>query len=824
MSSLPWYFRVALSALALASVPAGARAHTPPQIEKTSIGLPTGKPAFGVSRNGGWAPVYVTLKGTTEGNQARQYRLTVETIDIEETPYRSVASVPALAPGEEQVVQVYVVPGSDTSDFVVRLEKLVKEEPPAWEKVVQLPRQSRDPVEGVVPGSAVLFLGIGPGLSRLRDTAEAAKPGPDAKGGKGAAPRPEPIKRRFAFVESGTMLPQRWNGYDAVDIVVLATSNNKLLETLAADQPRLNALRNWVRRGGRLIVSVGSNPAGAAELFKKAPLLDCRIEGASREPDLESLSAWLNLPRQESLRQVDVAKLVPGPGTSVWVATDRPGASAPLVVQGACGLGRVVLVAFDVNTTPFTGWAGQAPFWRQLESQLVPVLAQKQGPAGLGAEAPDLRGDIKRGLEDHGNDVQTISFGWVALFILFYIALVGPLDYFLLKKLFKRLELTWVTFPITVLLVSVTAYAGAWALKGDDLRINKLDLIEIDLHRTPQGPRRLYGFTWFSLFSPRIQTYTVGLEPATPGWGAPPVGGALPEGRPTLMMLEGTDRGMRTGSQGLFPRPYEYAEDDSGVRGVPVPVWATRSFTATWAVPIAPKSPPIDVRDVGDDGEVGALKAVEPEGRLVGRITNNLPVELQKAVLFYRGRAYALKEPLVPGETRRLDLVPGGPLREWFDMGVEAKEKTSPLEPNLPVVPAGRNLDPKNIKKRSFHFLMRQMLFYNLSHAQRLEQDASTRGLDQSWRLERQPAAGREGDYRDEAVLVARTPILSDRAEAVLESGHSPSRLWLGELPGGEGATRPSVRGFLTQESYVRVYIPVRARAVALRPGDEGKP
>jgi hypothetical protein len=177
-----------------------------------------------------------------------------------------------------------------------------------------------------------------------------------------------------------------------------------------------------------------------------------------------------------------------------------------------------------------------------------------------------------------------------------------------------------------------------------------------------------------------------------------------------------------------------------------------------------------------------------------------------------------MKEPLVPKETRRLDLLPGSPLREWFDQG------GSPLAPNLPVVPAGRNLSAENIQDRSFHRLTKQLLFYHLSRGQGFEQDASTRGLDQSWRLERQPVSGLEGDYRDEAVLVARTPIVSDRAEAVLDSKHSPSRLWLGELPGAEGATRPPVRGFLTQESYVRVYIPVRARAEAKRPGDEGKP
>ena len=57
----------------------------------------------------------------------------------------------------------------------------------------------------------------------------------------------------------------------------------------------------------------------------------------------------------------------------------------------------------------------------------------------------------------------------------------GPVDYFILKKVFKRLEWTWITFPAVVLVVSVAAYLIAYAVKGNELKINKIDLIDIDL-------------------------------------------------------------------------------------------------------------------------------------------------------------------------------------------------------------------------------------------------------------------------------------------------------------------------------------------------------
>src|SRR5437773_189997 len=135
---------------------------------------------------------------------------------------------------------------------------------------------------------------------------------------------------------------------------------------------------------------------------------------------------------------------------------------------------------------------------------------------GWGGDYNEIGTQFRNRLETFP-EVPVISFGWVALFILLYIIVVGPLDYLFLKKVVKRLELTWVTFPVVVLVVSAGAYFTAYYIKGNDLRINKVDVVDIDLH-----DGQAYGHTWFTLFSPRIQHYTVGIEPASPGWVAAP--------------------------------------------------------------------------------------------------------------------------------------------------------------------------------------------------------------------------------------------------------------------------------------------------------------
>jgi hypothetical protein len=277
-----------------------------------------------------------------------------------------------------------------------------------------------------------------------------------------------------------------------------------------------------------------------------------------------------------------------------------------------------------------------------------------------------------------------------------------------------------------------------------------------------------------------------------------------------VTVLEASEGNLRTGSQSLFVRPYEYAEEARGLRRVPVPVWATRGFTATWRAPLPADKPPLDTRD-----EVGPLRlsrARDEGGRapavLVGRITNNLPVELQGAVLLYREKCYSLGT-LVPGESKRVEPLfahdakgQGRDLSEWLDLNGPG------LRPESFVAPSGRAFNHRYLDTLSAYGLIKHLLFNQVAKFK--WRNDGMRGFDQSWRLRPQPEYPRADArrYRDEAILVARTPLLYDRAEDVSGHGATATRLWLGRLP-GDPAGRPAQGGFMTQETYVRVYIPV---------------
>jgi hypothetical protein len=773
-------------------------AAAPPRIDDKGIriGLRDG-PEVARSRNGVWTPVQVPIKAGPDDIPRDSYRLIVETTDGEAVPYRYTAAVPAIPANSEQVVFAYIRPGSPGAAFTVTLQKADGSD------VQTIEHLTRDPSKKeILEPREVLYLTVG---SRLHGLKVAPRPDapPDRQGNpvqEGEAPAEDVPVPGFASIENVADLPDRWFGYEAVDVIVLTTSSDAFVKQLQdMSQARRDALLEWVRRGGKLVLSVGRNQQSVAFWLKKVPLVDGTLKSKITRSSLSELQKWcgVDLRQKQPLRQIEIACVQPGPNMHGLVF-EAPMAgdleTRPILLQSSCGLGRVLLVAFDLDAPPFSMWDGQSAFWKTLQKEISPrvVVGDANLDAGAFVQGGELGVDLKRKLESF-EEVPVISFGWVALFILFYIVLVGPLDYFILKKVVKRLELTWITFPVLVLLVSVAAYATAYYFKGDDLRINKIDLVDIDLHDAGQ----IYGRSWFTLFSPRIQNYTIGLEPVAPEWGGRWSTDDADAPAPLVMtaVMDGPEPGLGGNTQSLFHRPYEYAADAGGLRRVPIPVWATRTFTSSWRVPLKDRQaedrpPPIQ-----------AELRMSRDGRaLSGAITNNLAAELQGAVLFFQGQWYTMGD-FVPGETRDVaprferDVKPH-PLAEWF---------TSPdvLKQRLSSIPSGQQRPAPPLTS---YQTLRSLLFYSAPGGSQ-QPNSGLRQLDEGWRVVSQ-GEGQQRRYRDEAILVARTPPRSDRAETVAQDGVSPTRLWLDDLPGTQ-PQRPALSGYLQQETYVRIYIPL---------------
>ncbi|HVS35002.1 MAG TPA: hypothetical protein VMS17_05430 [Gemmataceae bacterium] len=785
-----------------------AAAAEPLHIENVQIGLPGGKGEQESTpyRSGLWAPVYVKIKAGPDGNGLNQFVVRVESSDGENALVRYETPLPALTANEDYIAVAYVRPAGNLDDFSVHL--VTADGQPVLGGPAVPPPADKQPLEPAQP----LYLSIGSRLARNM----AGDQGEDKQ--KQTTP--------FAYIDDVSYMPDRWFGYEAVDCVVLTTGGElikTLLEDSAADRRR--ALAEWVRRGGKLIVSVGANRQLAADLLKKmplgaaerAPLIPCDLDGPPVTcAEAVDLSHWLG--PAKPLERVEFTHLRPGAGVVVLVSEackDQDGAKVdcPVLVESSCGLGRVWLTAFDLETGPFGAKDAEdsrKAFWAKVQTEFTPRLPVPADKNGFNANEPQaLLADLERSLDDFEN-VPVVNFGWVALFILVYIAIVGPLDYILLTRLFKRPELTWITFPVVVVSLSILAYVTAYSMKGDDLRVIKMDLVEYDLGDQPQA----YGTSWFTLFSPRIQNCTIGLEPSAPDWASPPAEGTTNR---AVMVAALTRAGQAdaAGSPSLFRKPYDYAPDAFGVEHTPIPVWSTRAFQASWRAGVDKEKPPV-ADGTADKTKPDPVRADPADAnKLIGTIRNNLPVALESVTIFYRGNYYAAPD-LAPGAEFHVQALwqprpgkdqPGLAALGWAG---DASVLTQPIEE----MSEGRSTNrPYYVPAVPRNQLMKDMLFHTKTTGASAKTNIGLRVFDQSWRLDEkkvQVEQGKEGRvFRDEIILVARTSALSDQAAKAMNDPACPTRLWIDRLP--DGKSKPPIpSGYLTQETYVRVYIPVQ--------------
>jgi hypothetical protein len=604
--------------------------------------------------------------------------------------------------------------------------------------------QGLDPNQG-------LYLALGSRLAGLN------RPDKSDPANNRAVPAAGFRKSFFAVAARTAELPTVWFAYNSADAVILSTADRDFATALINDRVRTGALVEWVRRGGRLIVCAGANAdvlTGSPELNALLPI---DIGKQARVPALQI--TW----REggtigEPLPAMSLAGLGARDKRGHRVLVGGPDGAGPVVVQGPYGLGRVTVVAFDPDKPPVSTWAGRNEFWRTLLAAGGPHIPDSAatnpnivrfGPGRVNPESPTdgEQNSINSQLEQF-EGVPVISFGWVALFILLYILVVGPLDYLFLKKVVKRLELTWITFPTIVLAVSAGAYFTAYHLKGSELRINKLDVVDID-----QQTGRTYGRTFFAVFSPRIQKYTIGLEPAA-AWSTQADAGDAA----TIVSWFGASREIR---ESLLQGSYDYALRAAGLRGVPIQVWSLKGFQADWAAPFAPEKPPVENRLRHPSGRPGDL---------IGAVTSKLPVTLDDVILIYRGEVASLGT-----------LLPDTP-----------KTVTAQVRTKFSTLREGRIAGQENNRL--------SLLFHEASAGGPQTSNGSLRDLDQSWRL--------TDDNRDEVILVGRVAQVRGQAQEIGKAAASPSQIWMDKLP-IDGGERPELRGSLRQDTIVRIFLPL---------------
>jgi hypothetical protein len=430
------------------------------------------------------------------------------------------------------------------------------------------------------------------------------------------------------IIDGPQLLPDHWLGWEGVDVLLINGTSLNWLETL--DDARTEAILQWVRRGGKVLLTLGAagpEAMGASRLLRtltgfSGETLSLEFEPtaveaytSSRSP-LESFSGML-LPTEQ--------------GQPLLIGRTVQRQPAPIAMEYRFGFGRAVAIAADLDRAPFTDWPQRMELIGALAPAMVPRERESRSAGRSGELAyTDLAGQVRATL-DRFPESRTIPFSLAALILMGLIVLVGPVDYFLVNRWVGRAWVGWLSFPLVILLLSVGLIA--WTRQGvQPMTVNRLEVIDLD-------PRSGWGqaFTWAHLFSPQAGRWDIAnqLDPQ------------LTDDQETSLLMS----------------PFGYASPIFG--GVQITdrrlpdytIEVSRRETAvssTWrGMPLAP------VSSKGLAGWTQFRTGVSPASGLVsirgaeltGSLTNPLPFDLLDGYLLYDDWVYLLPTRFPAGST-----------------------------------------------------------------------------------------------------------------------------------------------------------------------------
>jgi len=299
---------------------------------------------------------------------------------------------------------------------------------------------------------------------------------------------------RVAVIDSEE-LPEAWPAYDAIDALVLRDPDTSKL-----GPSRVAAIKAWVSAGGVLVVTAGEKWR-AMDDPSFTELLPVRVEGV-RTVDARTL------PEPFGLYEGDVVMAIASPLRGASIITGPGG--EPLLSEARYGLGRVAFLAVDPGDLANVSPDAKARLWRGVLLLPPEPVEDPSNPGGGyygGYNTPSqfIQQELSR-----IPPLQPPSVLLVTALIGLYVLVVGPGDYFLLKRM-NKLHWTWITYPTAIAAFSGLIYLYATLTRSSDMMVRTLSLI--DAPAEPPGapaPVRVFG----GVYSPRAGRYGVDIKAA----------------------------------------------------------------------------------------------------------------------------------------------------------------------------------------------------------------------------------------------------------------------------------------------------------------------
>jgi hypothetical protein len=463
----------------------------------------------------------------------------------------------------------------------------------------------------------------------------------------------------------GVSLADRSQSLDVASKVVWIVGQSE--SSMVADSGSLRLLDDWVRGGGRLIVSLGPNAAKDLadldfaralhlgplnehfELRQTAPL-ESFVGGVA--PSTPGRGDAASEERPFQLRATRIGSLDSKIDGKIIVSVSQSDGNLPLVVEMSHGFGQVVVVTFDMNDPALVAWPGHTRL-------VARILALGDEPAVRGADA-EARvsawtgkgyARISEQLADALDQFPGTSpetFWYLAAAVIGFVIVIGPVDWYLVRR---KPERTWATFLGSVVLAAGGAFALIHFTKTDEVLASSLTFVDVDLtaqgmQSSEQPTARVRGKTWASIYQPSDGIVDIAMSP--PPFGkraeAEPSNAVDPSAVLRLVLWNRSRAAgeslmsLFNGEQRSMTARYDWAH--GRIEALSRSAWSSQFVGATWVDDCIPP-------------EVAAL-APDAFGRVVGTVRNPLEETLDQGVLFYGTFALTLGN-MKPGQAIQVD-------------------------------------------------------------------------------------------------------------------------------------------------------------------------
>jgi len=398
-------------------------------------------------------------------------------------------------------------------------------------------------------------------------------------------------------------LPDRAAALAAVDTILLLNIDGEMLTV-----GQVQALREWVRNDGHLIVAGG--PGGVATAQPLAEWLPFVMEGTTTVDNLAALAAYVGADAADLDERAVIATGTLRDGGRILAATPS---GDPLLVRDTYGAGTIDVLTADPTLAPLRGWGALPNLWFSLGASVNPYPAWGQN--FLDANEAAVATAILPGV-DLLPPVQSML-----IFLVLYVLIIGPLNYIILSRINRR-GWAWVTIPLLIVVFAGMTWTVGFNLRGGDVIISRLHVVE-GWSGTDEGRlRELIG-----VLSPRREAYTLTMDDER-----------------LLRVMPALDEG------GLLGQNITQSTADINQE----PTFSAQNFTVDGGI-FANFSTlgSASVPDIG--GSLTLTYNADNTQSLIGAIRNDSDLILQDPILLVRGMAIQLGDALQPGDLRPIN-------------------------------------------------------------------------------------------------------------------------------------------------------------------------